>query len=152
HGGNETWAELLKHRTMPITSNRDIGDCEVRDIPKTDALAEQKILSLDSLDKWWLAVLERGFVWESRYGVTDFLTLRPFVSTLLLHKSYLQWCNRNRVSRPKDATQLGKRMTEMYQRARPRRHEIIGEVEAFSGDEPRVIRQNRPHGYDVGSL
>jgi hypothetical protein len=66
--------------------NRDISDFEVRDIPQTEALAEQKTLSLDSLDKWWLAVLERGFVWESRYGVPEFLTWRPFVSTLLLHK------------------------------------------------------------------
>jgi hypothetical protein len=133
--------------------NRDIGEFEVRDIPQTDALADQKMLSLDSLDKWWLAVLERGFVWESRYGVTDFLTWRPFVSTLLLHKSYLQWCNRNRVSRPRDATQLGRRMTEMYQQARPRRDEIIGEIEASSGDDGlRVITKYRPHGYDVGRL
>jgi hypothetical protein len=134
---------------------RDISKFEVRDIPHTEALAEQKALSLDSLDKWWLAVLERGFVWESRYGITDFLQWRPFASTLLLHKSYLQWCHRNRVTRPKDATQLGKRMTEMYQSARPWRHEIIGEVEAYSGnveDELQVINQYRPHGYDVGDL
>jgi hypothetical protein len=137
--------------------NRDITDFEVRDISQTEALAEQKILSLDSLDKWWLAVLKRGFVWESRYGESEFLDWRPFVSTQLLHRSYLQWCNRNRVSRPKDETQLGKRMTEMYQRARPRGHEIIGEVEASSrgpdGEEnPKVITKYRPHGYDVGSL
>jgi hypothetical protein len=134
--------------------NRDISKFEVRDVPQTAALKEQKTLSLGSLDKWWLAVLERGFVWESRYGVRDFQHWRPFVSTLLLHRSYLQWCSRNRVSRPKDETQLGKRMSEMYQKSRPRRQEVIGEVEAHSGveDELQVIWHYRPHGYDVGDL
>src|SRR5262249_49097706 len=134
--------------------NRDISNFEVRDIPQTEALAEQKTLSLDSIDKWWVAVLDRGFVWESRYGVAEFLSWQPFVSTQLWHKSYLQWCSRNRVSRPKDATQLGKRMADMYQKARPGGHEVIGEVEALSSheeDELRVIRQYRPHGYEVGN-
>jgi len=132
--------------------HRDISGFEVRDIPQTEALAEQKMLSLDTLDKWWLAVLERGFVWESRYGETEFLDWWPFVSTQLLHKSYLQWCARNRVAWPMDVTLLGKRMTDMYRAARPRGEAVIGEVEAAGNEEPKVIYQDRPHGYNVGEL
>src|SRR5262249_2991003 len=131
--------------------NRDISKFDVRKVPQTEALAEQKTLSLDDLDKWWRAVLERGFVWESRYGLKEFLEWRPFVSTQLLLKSHLQWCDHNRISRPKSAAQLGKRMTEMYRSTRPWRDEIIGEAESSNWytNDP-IIRQQRAPGYDVG--
>jgi hypothetical protein len=49
---------------------------------------------------------------------------------------------------------LGKRMVSMYRPERPRGEEIIGEVQATSGDEfePKIITQHRPHGYTFGTL
>jgi hypothetical protein len=136
--------------------NRDISRFEVRDVPETEALAEQKALSLDSLDKWWRDVLNRGYVWESRFGVTDFMTWRPFASTQLMMKSYLQWCGKHRVNWPMDESLLGKRMTEMYgESKRPRGQHIIGEIEAggkIEDEEMLVVWQDRARGYDVGVL
>jgi hypothetical protein len=60
--------------------HRDISGFEVRDIPQTEALKTQKALSLSSLERWWLAVLERGFLWKSRHGApwfTDMSSIRP---------------------------------------------------------------------------
>ena len=57
----------------------DLIGFEVRDIPNSKALAAQKKHSLDTLDRWWLAVLERGFVWRSKHGLTEFNTWDDFV-------------------------------------------------------------------------
>ncbi len=142
--------------------NRDLSGFEVRNVPQTDALARQKALSLDSLDRWWLSVLERGFVWRSRHGVAEFNEWMEFCSTELLNRSYLQWCGDNRVQRPMTRVQLGVRMTEIYQRNRPDRQEIIGEVETATktaGDlsssfiaEDLIVKADRPHGYSVNAL
>lgn len=75
---------------------RDIADFEVRQAPQTEALLVQKTLSLSSLERWWLAVLERGFLWKSRHGANYFRGWKTFYATELLHRSYLQWCQENR--------------------------------------------------------
>jgi hypothetical protein len=136
--------------------NRDISRFEVRDVPQTDALAEQKALSLDSLDEWWRDVLNRGHVWESRFGVPQFMTWRPFVTTQLMMKSYLQWCTRHRKNYPESEALLGKRMTKTYGECkRPNGFQIIGEVEAGGAPEDQdmlVMWQERARGYNVGVL
>jgi hypothetical protein len=75
---------------------RNISDFEVRAVPQTEALVIQKTLSLSSLERWWLAVLSRGFLWKSRFGADYFRNWQTFYSTELLHRSYLQWCQENR--------------------------------------------------------
>lgn len=139
--------------------HRDISCFEVRDIPASQALADQKKHSLDSLDRWWLSVLERGFVWRSRHGVPVFGEWQEFCSTELLNRSYLQWCAENRVQRPMTRVQLGIRMSAIYQRKRPEGSEIIGEVEAATKTEigaliadDLVVKSDRPPGYTVDGI
>jgi hypothetical protein len=130
---------------------RDISHFDHRAIPQTPALAEQKRLSLDTLDAWWLAVLDRGYVWRSRYGLPEFLDWKEFVPTELLNASYLQWCQGQRVGHPSSRELLGKRMGELYKASRPRGAFVIGEPEASTPDRT-VITQERPSGYLVGPL
>jgi len=135
--------------------HRDISRFNVRDVPDTDALAEQKKHSLDSLDRWWLACLERGFVWRSQHGLKEFDQWHEFLSTELLTRSYLQWCADNRVSRPMSRVELGLRMTEIYRPKRPEGEHIIGEIEdATPGflERSLLVSQSRPHGYQVDTL
>jgi len=40
--------------------NMDISDFEVRDVPKSEGLIKQKILSLESVHTWWLQKLQDG--------------------------------------------------------------------------------------------
>ena len=87
--------------------HRDISRFDVGAVPNTDALAEQKNLSLNTLDRWWLAVLERGFLWRSRHGIEAFSEWQDFCTTELLNRSYLQWCADNRVQRPESRELLG---------------------------------------------
>lgn len=141
----------------------DLTGFEVRDVPQSEALADQKKHSMDHLDRWWLEVLERGFIWRSRHGIAEFSEWFEFASTEILNRSYLQWCAENRVTRPMSRVQLGMRLTAVYQRERPRGAEIIGEVESAtrtvsSSDsttflaEDLVIRADRPHGYRLDTL
>jgi hypothetical protein len=141
----------------------DLAGFEVRDIPASKALDEQKKHSIDSLDRWWLAVLERGFVWRSRHGLPEFGDWHEFVSTELLNRSYLQWCAENRIQRPMTRVQLGIRMGGMYQAHRPEGTEMIGEVEAATRTvagvnnsgylaEELIVRSDRPRGYKVDTL
>jgi hypothetical protein len=135
--------------------HRDISDFEVRDIPASSALAAQKKYSLDTIDRWWLAALDRGFVWRSRHGVRAFGQWDEFYSTELLSRSYLQWCAESRVQRPMTREQLGVRMASIYQRQRPRGEHIIGEVEVAAKDATDsgiIVKADRPPGFLVEDL
>jgi hypothetical protein len=118
--------------------HRDISTFEVRDFPRTEALADQRVRSLGSLDKWWLTVLSRGYVFESRFGTPLFATWNDSYTTELLWQSYLQWCAGTRERWPQGREALGKRMADLgHQRARPRCRAPIGEVEVLASD-PRL--------------
>lgn len=131
----------------------DLSNFNVRKVPQTEALADQKRLSMDSLHRWWSTVLHRGFVLRSRYGSKFFLDWSEFTSTELLHESYKQWCVDNREHRPMSREQLGVMMKGTYKPHRPRGSFPIYEVDALdgSGGHPAVM-QERPPGYKVGSL
>ena len=141
---------------------RDISGFEVRDAPQTEALKIQKTLSLSSLEKWWLAVLSRGFVWKSRHGANYFRGWHPFYATELLYRSYVQWCQESRPFDRKSREELGRFMTTIYSPGRPR-HEShpVYELDSIDGevikagkpiDQASIIWQNRPHGYWIGEL
>jgi hypothetical protein len=146
HGGLEALLYAMQRR--------NISKFKHRTIPQTTALAEQKALSLDTLDQWWLEVLDRGYVFRSRFGAAEFMKWTEFVATQLLLRSYLQWCNERRVTHPATQELLGKRFRDIYEKAvrGPRgEHTIIGEPEAKDSFRP-VVRQERPMGYRVGEL
>ena len=131
----------------------ELGDFHPRIVPATAELSEQKIHSLDTLHRWWIAVLDRGFVWRSRYGHQDFLAWHDFVSTELLNQSYRQWCADNRVTYPEHREALGTFLAKFYPARRPRGAYPIYEAESVDRDTPEpVVRQVRPHGYALGDL
>jgi hypothetical protein len=133
----------------------DISRFDVRDVPETPALIEQKKHSLDSLDRWWMTVLERGFVWRSRHGLVAFAGWNEFYSTELLHRSYLQWCGDTRVSRPMTRVELGQRMRLMYRPKRPDSDELTGEVESATRgwlEHSLLVKTSRPPGYQTDTL
>jgi hypothetical protein len=120
HGGLEAMLfDLLR---------RDLRDFDPRSIPMTTALAEQKLHSLDTLNRWWMTVLARRFVWRSRYGVRCFAEWAEFVTTELLERSYLQWCDDQRLYQRQTRVELGKFMSQLYSTSRPRQEFPIYEV------------------------
>jgi hypothetical protein len=150
---------------------RDLSAFNVRVVPQTSGLTKQKTLSLDSAERWWLAVLARGFVWKSRYGAPYFQRWHEFYSTELLHRSYVQWCQENRPRDPKRREEIGRLLTKIYQSSRPRGEYPVYEVDAVDLrqteshytsdgllvkgkplDEIAIVMQERTPGYYLGNL
>jgi hypothetical protein len=110
--------------------HRDISQHDPRVVPLTEPLAVQKVHSLDTLHRWWMACLEREFIWVSKFGVRMFRDWPEFCTTELLMRSYLQWCDDNRLYQRQDRTQLGELMTKMYPTGRPKVAQPVYEVES----------------------
>ncbi|MCF8074031.1 MAG: DUF5906 domain-containing protein [Desulfarculaceae bacterium] len=79
--------EALLHYLLEYDINEDL-----RTIPKTDALQEQQVASLDSADSFWLMVLDRGALLEDH----DFW--KQIVAKRLLHAEFQKFA-RNRGDR-----------------------------------------------------
>jgi hypothetical protein len=152
--------------------HRDISQFNVRAIPETEELREQKALSLPSLDRWWLDVLARGYLYESRHGAPWFHDWHDFYSTPLLMNSYLQWCNKNRPFDRKIVHQLKAFLGKIYQEKRPDSEHPVYEIESIDRSETReivspsgnvlspgrslddvaIVYKHRPRGYIVSDL
>jgi hypothetical protein len=135
--------------------HRPLSTFEVRAFPHTDALTAQKKYSLDTISRWWLAILERGFVWQSRYGLNEFKEWMEFCPTQLLHRSYLQWCNDNRILHPENSITLGVWFTEIYRPGRPKHTQIVGELDTWLPNTPKdnlILRAFQPPGYHFHDL
>jgi hypothetical protein len=141
---------------------RDIGAFEPREVPQTQGLRDQKLHSLDSLHRWWLAVLGRGFVWKSRHGAPWFLDWHPFYTTELLWRSYLQWCAETRPFDRKPQQMLGVMLSKLYPTTRKRAEHPIYEIDSLDVDPTAkhgswldthaIARRSRATGYEPGSL
>jgi len=178
-GNRSYFAEIIKQMDsgglaamLHELRTRDISNFDIREIPETDEGREQKALSLPSLDRWWLTVLSRGYLWRSRHGAPWFTEWHEFYTTELLMNSYLQWCDANRPFDRKSQLQLGSFFTDIYQASRPRLAHPVHEVESIergrtkaftnpdksivavsvSLDELAIVLQPNPHGYCVGDL
>jgi hypothetical protein len=172
HGGAEAMLWDLLHR--------NISRFEVRDIPRTAELDEQRLLGFEILERWWMTVLERGFVYKSRFGAPSLDQWHDFHNNLLLAASHHQFCREIGWQHPATAIQVGRFMKSSGYRDTDRRSEQpIGERDfappgpahhsAISDrDQPDlgldkppptpdwreslVIRRPRTHGYETLSL
>lgn len=154
--------------------HRDISKFDVRDLPASPALAWQKTFSLDSVAKWWLTVLTRGFLFRSRHGDPRLMQWcepqepepgrepkepepweKGFFTNNLLHDSYLQWLSENRPYDRKSREELGRFMIQLYPRKRPYGPQILSELESPDAHRGSVVfspSNKRCPGYQVGSL
>jgi hypothetical protein len=107
---------------------RDISNFDPRAVPLTEPLAIQKLHSLDTLHRWWMACLERDFIWHSRFGVRLFQGWFEFCTTELLMRSYLQWCDENRLYQRQSRQELGEFMVRMYPASRPKVAHPVAEI------------------------
>jgi Family of unknown function (DUF5906)/Primase C terminal 2 (PriCT-2) len=117
--------------------HRNISSFNTRQIPQTEGLKVQQSLSLSSLERWWLTVLERGFVWKSRHGAPWFSDWHEFFTTELLERSYHEWCNENRTLERKSRMQLGMFMTKLYVHSRPSLPHPVYEIDVIDRAELR---------------
>ena len=97
--------------------NMDLSGFDVADFPNTDALGEQKKLSLSNEHKWFVDVLQRGYVYSS----TEVGRWNAVVSTRLLYASYERYIEKIRNNYLIGREDFGKFMTGLkYDSARAR--------------------------------
>ena len=80
----------------------DISDFEVRDVPVTTALQEQKLLSLSPDEEWWIRKLEHGQLLEHTEGWPREVMARELMN------DYLDYTQRQHVMKRSSETSIGK--------------------------------------------
>jgi hypothetical protein len=148
-GGYEAMLDELLHR--------DLSGFDVRRIPNTAARDSQKLRSMKLHEKWWMEVLSRGYVFESKLGCEDFFShWESTVAMELLYKSYLA----TPIGRaPRESREdIGKFLTKVGgKKVRPR-SAYVGEHLESGPDgkgvarEPVLQTDPRPYCYDFGPL
>jgi hypothetical protein len=153
-GGYEAMLYELKHR--------DISNFNVRAVPVTEGLVEQRKLSLPVPEAWWKDCLERGYVFRSKIGLEKhFAEWHEKVSTEILFASYTEFANQHRERHPLSREAFGRFMTKMAGEGSGCRltnapvGEHIVDVDVSFGVTVRKAQphlKSRPPGYGVGTL
>jgi hypothetical protein len=138
----------------------DITSFNVRTVPLTEGLQQQKKLSLPVPEAWWMDVLHRGYVFRSKLGLEEFFhEWHNEVTTELLFASYSEYSHRARDRHPMSREAFGRFMKDLGCRPSRPTNAVIGEhiadVMLVDGGTQRravVARQPRPPAYNIGSL
>jgi phage/plasmid primase-like uncharacterized protein len=77
--------------------HRDISNFNVGKIPDTKALQHQREQSLDSFGKYWIDVLQRGYIYQSQHGLGALNEWIAEPAVELIKRGYVQWCNTNKI-------------------------------------------------------
>jgi hypothetical protein len=127
--------------------------------PDTAGLQEQKKRSLPTEYAWWMDVLHRGYVWQSKLGLEDyFAEWHDEAATDLLVASYQEFAKNRHERFPLSREALGTFLQNLGTPCRPR-HIVVGEhlVVLMSDDdhvrrEAQTDRRDSAYGYQFGSL
>ena len=138
----------------------DVTTFNVRRVPVTDGLQQQKMLSLDTNKSWWLDVLHRGYVFRSKLGLEDFFSKwHDEVATELLYASYADFAEKRRDRHPLGREMFGKFMVSLGTKPQRLRKLAVGEhmtdASNASGGTTRKaepILHPRPPAYHLGAL
>ena len=141
--------------------NYDLTNFDVRDVPDTEGLQEQKKLSLDTSVAWWLDVLHRGYVYKSKLGLEEhFGEWHEVVTTEVLFASYAEFAKAKNERHPMAREAFGRFMVQMGGKYQQPRNAVVGEhltdvkINA-KGDTTRkakLIEKARATGYNFGPL
>lgn len=82
-------------------------DLTLKALPRTDALLDQKILSLPRHGQWWMQCLQLGEVISGEGW-------REEVNAATVYNEYIAYCENVRESRPIDRLGLSRRIKNMY--------------------------------------
>jgi hypothetical protein len=125
--------EALLHMLLTY----DIKAFEVRTVPQTSALNEQKLLSSSAEDQWWLNKLEEGRLNEKHNFWEKEITKKQ------LHDDYVMAMQRGGVMRRASETSLGMYLRKICGKPWPKVTRRMAEISILGpyGEEQRVTRQ-----------
>jgi hypothetical protein len=131
-------AALLYHLLHEVTITR-----ELRDNPKTDALAQQKLLNLDNVGQFWRAMLmdnehelTEGFGQDKR---TTYWKFDEFIRTTVLYEFFVDFTRRHRISHIEPFDAFGRKLRVYVQLVkREARSEELRQLGLKPGERAKV--------------
>ena len=131
-----------------------LANFKVAAVPQTEGLATQKKLSLKTHEQWWLDVLQRGYVWKSKFGLEeDFHVWHEDTATDLLYTAYLEYARSAGDRYPLSRERFGRFVVQI---GKKRQFTAKGSVligEHITGGVACASRNFKPvYGYFLGSL
>ena len=103
-----------RHALMQFLLDRDLSGIDLRRIPRTEALAEQQLLSLDSVGQWLHGYLETGgFEEPATGGGVDFYSWEKKSEIASVYGRYLHYCKRTSKAHPESISGFGKRVKDL---------------------------------------
>jgi Mesyanzhinovviridae DNA primase len=137
-GGRENLLYRLLHH--------DISSFEVRDVPKTDGLHDQKILSMSSEESWWYEKLIEGRVlkehdnWERE------------VMKEYLQNDYIAFMTRMGILRKNSPTVLGKFLGRVCPGGMPKSYQKMTRLKVADNFGQEMMVQRRVYFYTLPEL
>ncbi len=86
----------------------DLHGINLRDVPVTEALIEQKELTMDTFHQWWQQKLTNGWLWRIRDGWGC-----GGVDGIDLRNQYLEYCNEMKERYPINPTHFGRKLKKI---------------------------------------
>lgn len=137
-GGKEALLQML------LTHN--IKDYEVRDIPKTMALQDQKTLSQSPEESWWFEKLEEGRILrDNDYWEKEIMKQE-------LHNDYVIFMTRMGILRKASPTVLGKFLGRVCPGGVPRRYQKITSIKMTNNYGEEYLISKRMYFYEFPEL
>jgi hypothetical protein len=156
-----------------VLNQVDLTGFHPSQFPSTDALAEQKLLSLQGIELWWYRCLYRGHLMKSRYHFDDFEQWHQYVTIKFVSEAYSAYAKEHNMTRYEEsASQIGKYLIHDCKFALKK--DFQSEGKAIAGERLETIREskmeqggpvfterkqpqivynaNRTSGYDLHSL
>ena len=122
----------------------DLTDFEVRNVPQTDALQEQKLLSMNYDEEWWFRKLQDGRIFEKDSE------WERFAQTSEVTQDFVQYMELWRMSRRGNETSLGRFLKRMAPHLVKVRRRVMVNVDDGYGQPKR--KSVRGMFYDFGTL
>lgn len=133
--------EALLHHLLTL----DLSGWNVRKVPKTVALQQQKLHSMDSTKSWWFEKLQDGRLLPEH---TEWRTEIPMLD--LMH-DYISYCKQFNVSRRSTAFALREVMLAMLPEGYPQKYQTSTPIEVTMPDGLRRMH-TRPYWFRLPTL
>lgn len=137
---DEGGLEALLHFLMTY----DISGFQVRNVPKTDALREQKLLSLGVEEEWWYQKLIEGRILQE-HGKWEAQVMKD-----ALVNDYIENAKRFNVNRRGTATSLGRFLNKMVPGLCTK--QIIADVDRYTPDGYSITEKKRCYHYMIPTI
>jgi hypothetical protein len=126
--------------------NYDLTNFNVRKVPKTKALQEQKLLSMSPDQEWWYSKLQEGILlpgqnhWEQEVQKNDLL------------EDYLEYMRKIGIMRRSNATTLGKFLMHVCPEGYPASVQKWVESPEYDRSGFERLKKHRPYFYSFPTL